>query len=498
MCRVAIASALVAVVARAEVQRSSAQFVSRLESFIDALRKDPSAPPGFAIVVVQGDRTLFERAYGTRDLRSKDPLTVNAPIYTASTTKSFVGLLAAQLDAAGILPLDATMVDVWPKLVLPAPLDASHVTARSLLSHVSGVEAPVLGWRYSDTGEYRSEDVPELLARYAVPANRSFDYGNIGPVLYTAMVETRLERSWRDALQQYVARPLKLTRTSARLEDFAPSEIGQCHTRSGRQWVVVAQKPTVLLDAGGGVLASAHDAGNYLRAFTSDGKSAGGAIPAAVLKKTYQKAATQDRQFLGFHRTGYGLGWDLSEYAGHEVVSRSGGYPGCRSMMAFLPKERFGVVVFALSDQGGNQFNVSIVQQAFDYWTGDAAAAARASERVSAFATAAGEAIANADKVPVVSEDRSAGAAAEYVGWYDSPGLGRVAVSMHPNGMEVTSGALRLLLAPESKDHFAAYEASIPAAPRPLKFHRDAGGAVDAFIFRDATFVKRSSSNAKD
>jgi CubicO group peptidase (beta-lactamase class C family) len=475
----------------AGAQPSTPTFDQRFQGFVEALRNDPSAPPGFTIVVVHGDRTLMERAYGTRDLRTNDALTIDAPIYMASTTKSFVGLLAAQLDAARILPLDATMAAVWPSMTLPAPLDASRVTARALLSHVSGVESPALSWRYSDTGEYRSEDVPAILAQHAVVANRSYDYGNIGPVLYSAMAEVRLKKSWRDALQEYVARPLKLKRTSARLEDFAPAEIAQCHSRSNGRWVVVPPKPTVLMDAGGGILASARDAGTYLKAFTSDGESTGGAISSDVLRQTYQKAATQDREFLGFKRTGYGLGWDLSDYGNHKVVSRSGGYPGCRSFMAFLPKEHFGILVFALSDQGANLFNVSIVQQAIDYWTGDAAADRRASERLGTFATAAAKAIADADAIPVVPADRSAGAAAEYVGWYESAGRGRVAVSMHPNGMEATAGAMRLLLAPQSRDNFSAYDATIPGAPLPLRFRRAADGAVDAFIFREVTFVRR-------
>lgn len=474
-------------------QAGMSSFNRRFEGFVERLRQDPSAPPGFAIVVVEGGNTVFERAYGTRDLRTNDPLTLDAPIYTASTTKSFVGLLAAQLDAAGILPLNATMRDVWPTISLPPPLDPAKVTARAFLSHVSGIESPVLGWRYSDTGEYRSEEVPAILGQYAVAANRAFDYGNIGPVVYTAMAEVRLKQSWRDALQEYVVRPLKLRHMSARLEDFAPAEIAQCHARWGGRWTVAPQKPTVLLDAGGGVLASARDAGIYLKAFTSDGKSAGGAISAAVLRETYKKAATQDRDFFGFHRTGYGLGWDLSEYGPHKVVSRSGGYPGCRSIMIFLPEERFGILVFSLSDAGANLFGTTVVQQAVDYWTNDPRADSRAAERLSTFATAAAKSIRDADSIATVPEDRSAGISPDYVGSYESAGRGRVAVSMHPDGMEAAAGALRLLLAPEGKDQFAAYDATVPGPPRPLRFRRNAGGAIDAFIFREVTFLKRTA-----
>ena len=475
----------------ADAQSKNSSFNRRFEAFLERLRKDPAAPPGFAIVAVHDSTTVFERAYGTRDLRTGEPLTLDAPVYTASTTKAFVGLLAAQLDAAGILPLSATLRDVWPAIALPAQLDATRVTARALLSHTSGIESPVLGWRYSDTGEYRAEEVSALLSQHAVAANRAFDYGNVGPVIYTAMAEARLKQSWRDALQKYVAAPLKLRKMSARLEDFAPNEVAQCHARWGRRWTIAPQKPTVLLDAGGGVLASTRDAGIFLKAFTSDGKSTRGAVSAAILRKTYEKAATQDRTFFGFRRTGYGLGWDLSDYDRHKVVSRSGGYPGCRSIMAFVPAERFGIVVFSLSDAGANQFGTTVVQQAIDYWVNDPGADSRATERASAFALAAAKAIQDADTVSVAPQDRSAGSSPEYVGAYESPGRGRVAVSMHPDGMEASAGALRLLLVPLHKDEFNAYDAVVPGPPRPFRFRRNANGAVDAFVFREVTFLKR-------
>ena len=141
------------------------------------------------------------------------------------------------------------------------------MTARAWLAHVSGIESPVLSWRYSDTGRIsvgRSSGDP---GRATVPANRAFDYGNIGPVVYTAMAEARLKQSWRDALQQYVARPLKLKRMSARLEDFAPAEVAQCHARWNRRWTVAPLKPTVLLDAGGGIFGSACDGRNLPQSF---------------------------------------------------------------------------------------------------------------------------------------------------------------------------------------------------------------------------------------
>ena len=159
--------------------------------------------------------------------------------------------------------------------------------------------------------------------------------------------------------------------------------------------------------------------------------------------------------------------------------------------MIFLPAEQLGVLVFSLGDAGANLFGTTVVQQAVDYWTNNPRADSRAADRLSSFAAEAAKSIRDADAVPTVPIDRSAGVSPDYVGWYESAGRGRVAVSMHPDGMEVSAGALRLLLVLEAKDQFAAYDATVPGPSLPLKFRRDRVGDVDAFIFREVIFLKR-------
>jgi CubicO group peptidase (beta-lactamase class C family) len=73
-------------------------FAERLSAFIDRLDRDPNAPPGGVVVVVQGNRILLARARGVRDAGTGARMTLDTPIYTASTTKSYTGLLAAELD----------------------------------------------------------------------------------------------------------------------------------------------------------------------------------------------------------------------------------------------------------------------------------------------------------------------------------------------------------------------------------------------------------------
>ena len=65
---------------------------------------------------------------------------------------------------------------------------------------------------------------------------------------------------------------------------------------------------------------------------------------------------------------GYGQGWDLSDYAGHKLVSHTGGWPGQVSRLTLLPGKNLGVIVLT-SAELGVAFN-AITYRALDMMLG--------------------------------------------------------------------------------------------------------------------------------
>lgn len=352
--------------------------------FMDRLRADPNATPGVAVMVVRGDRVLFARAYGMADRARGTPLTLDTPMYNGSITKAYTGILAALLDADGTLPLQSTLADTWPSLTLRPPLDARRITAAQLLSHVSGAKADPLELRSIYTGQDSAAEVRAALARQAVPTSRpGFIYQNFGPYIWSKMAEQRTGRAWRNLLRQRVLRPLGLRRSTARLEDFGADGVSHCHLREARGWTSQRPKPTATLNAAGGMYTSITDAGRFLQAAMTEGASAGGAIPAAVWRRSWQQTSVQDRTNAGMRRDGYGLGWDLGIFDGHRFIARSGDFPGCTALMLFVPAQNLGVVTILNGALAPGQSRFTIVQQAIDAWSStDGGAEARGTERL--------------------------------------------------------------------------------------------------------------------
>jgi CubicO group peptidase (beta-lactamase class C family) len=49
----------------------------------------------------------------------------------------------------------------------------------------------------------------------------------------------------------------------------------------------------------------------------------------------------------------YGLGWGLSDYRGHKVVSHSGGLAGMVSRVRLIPDAKLGIVALTNQEAGG-------------------------------------------------------------------------------------------------------------------------------------------------
>ena len=68
----------------------------RMEAFLGGF---PDLGPGYAVVAVTSDEVLIRHVEGVRRVGTGAPLTAQTPVYIASQTKAYMGVLAARLDA---------------------------------------------------------------------------------------------------------------------------------------------------------------------------------------------------------------------------------------------------------------------------------------------------------------------------------------------------------------------------------------------------------------
>ena len=112
--------------------------------------------PGFAVLVQQEGKRVFEKGYGVRDLRSKTTIDAHTNFRLASFTKQFTAMAIMLLVHDGKLRYDETLTEIFPEF--PA-YGKNHHGSQSAESHFR-----IAGLRRLD-GRSGKEQGPNLVAR---------------------------------------------------------------------------------------------------------------------------------------------------------------------------------------------------------------------------------------------------------------------------------------------------------------------------------------------
>lgn len=324
--------------------------IKKLENF---LGRFPDRGPGFAVVVVTPDNMLFRYTDGVRRASTKELLTNDTPIYIASQTKAYIGMLAARLDAEGILSLDDKITDHWPDVDFPGDVDASEYTLRDLLGHRVPIQVGFITRMEAYICELDPKDYPALIEENGNPRDPGFQYDNLGYNIWAAILHKATGKSWRTWLDEKVFDPLKLKHTSSRTSDFELNDLSWSHQWQGAEkgWHEVRPKTDAMMQSAGGMVTSVNDMGRWLQANLKGSTLKGSGITESIVDEAHKSVVkVEGPSPYELPSIGYALGWNLVDFEGYTVYMHGGGYIGSRTVMAFCPELNVGIGVFSNSD----------------------------------------------------------------------------------------------------------------------------------------------------
>ncbi|MGE8280375.1 MAG: serine hydrolase domain-containing protein [Stenotrophomonas sp.] len=480
------------------------QAARELAAFLDGI---PELGPGYAVVVVDREQQLLGYTRGQRNAATAAPLTMSTPMYIASQTKSYMGLLAQLLDQQGVLRLDSTLADHWPQLQLPAGVDPAAWTLADLLNHRVPLSADAITTLEAYIGSPDPALYPQLLQQFASRRAEGFDYDNLGYNIYAAILQQRTGRAWQDWLQALVFTPLQLRETSARTSSFEPGQVAFNHQWLGdaQGWRLVAPKPDGIMHAAGGMMTSPRDMGRWLR--LQLGAALSPQLLATGLQAAHRIGAQVDPKARNAYElpcNGYAYGWNVCDFEGHTLYIHGGSYTGARSMMAFSPDLGVGIGVFSNSDNATGWLTSRTVVQFFQYLVDHPDAGKWAATRQQVYPQRVAEQLsgAQARQRKAQEEPRWQGwhwqpaSTAAYIGHYRAAQLPVTAqVIAADGGLALRLGALERTLKPAAPDLFAAQDGPL-AAPEPLQFLGDGQGGVLGFEFDGQRYLRASNDQA--
>jgi CubicO group peptidase (beta-lactamase class C family) len=452
----------------ARTSQADATLATALDGYVAELSTRLPVTPGLSIAVVRGDKIVYAKGFGHRDLKAKLPVTPQTQFYIASTTKAFTGTAAKLLADEGKFDLDAPLKKYFPNLALKAPLDASQITIRDLLTHRSGISNEAINFRTAYTGQHDANVLLELLASYSKPTSPEFRYSNIGYLVAALALEKAAGETWQQVVERKIFLPLNLKATSAYASkakasgDFALPYLAT----GGGAFTELPYKEDSTMHAAGGIWSGAEDLAKWLVVNMNGGKYEGRQIiPASSLEEILAPQINQKRNFYRFKRYGYGLGWNIGTYHDDKFIHCFGEFHGFRPHVSFMPEHKLGVVVLVNESTEAFSLPDLIACDIYDHLLGRKPLSARANPEIDKY-------VANLQKDKDERAKKAAAAPAPgsatekksdpalpltaYAGDYENPEWGKITIASDAKTLSLRFGVITSTLVHLTGDTFEA------------------------------------------
>lgn len=277
-------------------------------------------------------------AYGRSG--TERPLDGDTIFLLGSVSKSFVGLVLADMSRRGEVKLEDPAAKFLPPGV-KMPQRGRPITLADLSTHTSGLPA----WPNNinmlaepDPMEaYTVQDLYRFLSTYTPSREPGGgpEYSNLGVSLLGRVLGLRVDKEYKELLKERVLQPLGMDSTAIQLSAEQLKRLALGHDKD-LQPAYTAELKT--LYPAGSLRSSANDLLKYLAANL-------GYVDTPLMEAMlYQRSAVRVR--WGADRE-LALGWIVRRVRGHEIFYHDGGKQGYRTIVAFDPKRRLGVVVLA-------------------------------------------------------------------------------------------------------------------------------------------------------
>ena len=118
---------VIAISIQAQTMRND-EMTRRIDEVFGAVYNNP-AEPGAAVLIMQGNDTLYSRCFGVADMVTREPVTFETNFCIASVSKQFSAVALLQLAEQGKLSLKDPLFKFFPEfkaVVVPARHAYSH------------------------------------------------------------------------------------------------------------------------------------------------------------------------------------------------------------------------------------------------------------------------------------------------------------------------------------------------------------------------------------
>ena len=315
--------------------------------------------PGFAVLVKQNGKIVFERGYGVREFRTGSKIDTKTNFRLASVTKQFTAMAVMLLVHDKKLKYETTLGEIFPDF----PDYGKKVTVRQLLNHTGGLPdyedlmdamEKEKGQIWSPEKQIQDAEVLQLLKKEKkgkfAPGTK-WDYSNSGYVVLGLIVAKVSGKSLGEFLHERIFTPLKMTDTIVfQKGKNTVQDRAYGHSKNGGSFKETDQSSTSATLGDGGIYSSVDDLSKWDDALRDH----------TLLSEEEMKPALEPAKFgaagnavlpddapeaLHGVAVKYGFGWFLDPYKGHERMWHYGDTMGFKTAIQRFTKDGLTVIV---------------------------------------------------------------------------------------------------------------------------------------------------------
>lgn len=398
--------------------------------------------PGLAVAVVKDGKLVYAQGFGYRDLAAKLPVTPETVFGIGSCSKAFTATTMGILVDEGKLDWDKPVRAYLPDFVLSDPVASERLTPRDLISHRTGLPRHDNVWIRTPFSRRELYERLRFL-EFSRDIRQIYQYNNLMVMTAGYLVGAVAGSSWEDFAKSRILDPLGMTATS-----FS-TDISQKAADFSKSYTlvkdVVDEFPFYNADAlgpAGSINSTVLEMARWMILNLSKGKHGEGLDKTLISER--QLAQIQSPQtvvpdiprYSELFYASYGMGWRVTSYRGHPLVSHGGAIMGFSAQVSLLPRDGIGVVL--LNNLEDTSLNGPLAYNVLDRLLGlepvdwlqrvrdDAARAVAAAEKAKAER--------DKDRKPGTTPSHALG---DYSGIYEHPAYGTIMVSLDGDGLKV-------------------------------------------------------------
>lgn len=336
--------------------------------------------PGAAVAIVKDGEVVLSRGYGVKTLGTRDAVDAQTRFGIASNTKAFTATALGLLVEEGKVAWDTPVIDYLPWFRMSDPYVTTELTVRDLLVHRSGLGLGAGDLMWWPPSTYDRDEIARRIRHLplATSFRSAYAYDNVLYLVAGEVIEAVSGQSWEEFVTEHILQPVGMT--CSNVLHSAAGTGGNTATTHARVEGSVRPIAPFLSDntnPAGGINSCADDMARWMRVQLDSGRTADGGrlfTPATTRQlwtlvtpipfgRAPDELAPLNRNF-----NGYALGFGITDYRGHKLVSHTGGLPGYVSKVAMIPDLNLGVAVLT-NQESGAAFE-TITYHVLDYYLG--------------------------------------------------------------------------------------------------------------------------------